>query len=94
MAGVPIYAEGGPGGGCELLDSYRTNLTGLTEEEVRALFMLNIPAPLMDLGVSQELKSAMLKLSAALPARSWLDETRSRQRIHLDSVEWEQTKLF
>ena len=69
-AGVPVYAERGPGGGCALLDSYRTTLTGLTQDEVRALFMLNIPAPLIDLGMGQELRAALLKLSAALPRRS------------------------
>ena len=42
-AGVPIYAEAGPEGGFALLDSYRTTLTGLTEGEVRALFMLSVP---------------------------------------------------
>ena len=63
-SGVPIYAERGPGGGCALLDSYRTNLTGLTPDEVRALFMFSIPAPLDKLGVSQELKTALLKLTA------------------------------
>ena len=68
-AGVPIYGEAGVDSGFALLDCYRTNLTGLSAGEVRALFMLNIPAPLADLGVSQELKSAMLKLTAALPPR-------------------------
>ncbi|MGD9101627.1 MAG: HTH domain-containing protein, partial [Anaerolineae bacterium] len=63
-AGVPVYAERGAGGGYALLDSYRTNLTGLTQDEVRALFMLSIPAPLAELGVSQELKAALLKLAA------------------------------
>lgn len=87
-AGIPVYAERGPGGGCALLDSYRTNLTGLTQDEVRALFMLSIPAPLAQLGVDSELKAALLKLSAALPATRRHDEERARQRIHLDSSGW------
>jgi predicted DNA-binding transcriptional regulator YafY len=90
QSGVPIYAERGPGGGVSLLDSYRTTLTGLSEGEVRALFMLSIPAPLADLGVSQELKAALLKLSAALPAARRRDEARVRKRFHLDGVGWRQ----
>ena len=88
MAGVPVYAERGPGGGCALLDSYRTTLTGLTQDEVRALFMLSIPAPLAELGVDHELKAALLKLSAALPVTRRQVEERVRQRIHLDSEGW------
>jgi predicted DNA-binding transcriptional regulator YafY len=87
-SGVPVYAESGPGGGCALLDSYRTNLTGLTADEARALFMLSIPAPLAQLGVTQELKAALLKLSAALPEARRHDEERIRQRIYLDSLTW------
>jgi predicted DNA-binding transcriptional regulator YafY len=87
-SGVPVYAESGPGGGCALLDSYRTNLTGLTSDEARALFMLSIPAPLDQLGVTQELKAALLKLSAALPEARRRDEERIRQRIYLDSLNW------
>jgi len=66
-SGVPVYPEHGPGGGFALLESYRTNLTGLTEGEMSALFMLNVPSPLEKLGVSQELQSALLKLEAAQP---------------------------
>lgn len=87
-AGVPVYAERGPGGGCALLDSYRTSLTGMTEDEVRALFMLSIPSPLADLGVGPELKAALLKLSASLPAAQQRDAERVRQRIHLDASGW------
>jgi predicted DNA-binding transcriptional regulator YafY len=87
-SGVPVYAESGPGGGCALLDSYRTNLTGLTADEARALFMLSIPAPLDQLGVTQELKAALLKLSAALPEARRSDEARIRQRVYLDSLNW------
>jgi len=91
-AGVPVYAERGPGGGCSLLEGYRTNLTGLTPLEARALFMLSIPAPLDQLGVTQELKTALLKLSAALPASQRSEEASSRQRIHLDSSWWFQAE--
>lgn len=91
-AGVPVYAERGPGGGCALIDSYRTTLTGLTPDEVRALFMLSIPAPLAELGVDQELKAALLKLSAALPAARRHDEEQVRQRIHLDPAGWSGTR--
>jgi predicted DNA-binding transcriptional regulator YafY len=92
MAGVPVYAERGPGGGCALLESYRSNLTGLTAAEVQALFMLSIPAPLAQLGVSQELKAALLKLSAAVPLAHRQEEERSRQRIYLDSTWWFQAE--
>jgi predicted DNA-binding transcriptional regulator YafY len=59
---------------------------------VRALFMLSIPAPLAELGVDQELKAALLKLSAALPLTRRQDEERARQRIHLDWVGWFKTE--
>jgi predicted DNA-binding transcriptional regulator YafY len=87
-AGVPVYGDRGPEGGFALLDSYRTNLTGLTEAEVRALFMLSIPAPLRDLGVGDELRSALLKLAAALPLRQRSEPELVRQRIHLDATWW------
>lgn len=89
-SGVPVYAERGPGGGISLVDSYRTTLTGLKSDEVRALFMLSIPAPLDQLGVGSELRAALLKLSAALPAARRSDETLVRQRIHLDWTPWAQ----
>ncbi len=89
-AGVPVYGEPGPEGGYALLDSYRTTLTGLTAGEARALFMLSIPEPLADLGVRQELRGALLKLSAALPDARRRDEERVRQRFHLDSTWWRQ----
>ena len=37
--GIPVYAEGGHGGGIVLDDRYRTTLTGLRENELRTLFI-------------------------------------------------------
>lgn len=91
-AGVPVYTERGPGGGIALVEDYRTNLTGLNADEVRALFMLSIPAPLDQLGVGDELRMALLKLSAALPSSRRADESTARQRIHLDAAGWFQSE--
>jgi len=88
FAGIPVYAQRGPGGGCGLLASYRTSLTGFSEDEVRALFMLSVPTPLTQLGVDQDLKAAMLKLSASLPPSRQDEEMRTRRRIHLDAAWW------
>lgn len=91
-SGVPIYASRGPGGGVRLIEEYRTTLTGLTPDETRALFMMSIPAPLMQLGMGEKFKGALLKLSAALPDSRRADEARTRQRIHLDSSWWFQAE--
>jgi predicted DNA-binding transcriptional regulator YafY len=91
-AGVPIYAERGPGGGVSLVENYRSDLTGLKKDEVQALFMLSIPLALRDLGFDQELKAALLKLSAALPSPLRVDEQLVRQRIHIDPRPWEQQR--
>jgi predicted DNA-binding transcriptional regulator YafY len=91
-AGIPVYTERGPGGGIALVEDYRTNLTGLNPDEVRALFMLSIPAPLDQLGVGDELRMALLKLSAALPSSRRAEEATARQRIHLDAAWWFQSE--
>lgn len=88
-AGVPVYADRGPGGGVALLDNYRTHLTGLHEDEVRALFMAGMPNALAELGFGGELKTAMLKLLAALPGERQGDEQWVRQRVLLD---WERVE--
>jgi predicted DNA-binding transcriptional regulator YafY len=87
-AGVPVLAERGPGGGCELPEKYRTNLTGLTEPEVRGLFLSAVPGPLADLGMGKALEAAMLKLAASLPDMHREDVARVRGRIHVDTAEW------
>lgn len=91
-SGVPVYASRGPGGGVRLIEEYRTTLTGLTPDETRALFMMNIPAPLTQLGMDETFKAALLKLSAALPDTRRAEEMRTRQRIHLDSSWWFQSE--
>src|SRR3954464_12988021 len=44
MAGVPVYSSAGRGGGWSLVGGARTDLTGLTVDEARALFLAAGPA--------------------------------------------------
>ncbi|MCA9919854.1 MAG: YafY family transcriptional regulator [Anaerolineales bacterium] len=91
-SGVPVYAERGPNGGCMLLESYRTNLTGLNEKEVQALFMFTVPGLLADLGADKASEAALLKLMASLPAPFQQDAAFVQQRLHLDPAAWFQTE--
>jgi len=88
VAGFPVYSERGLGGGCYLHKDYRMRLTDLTEGELAALFTMTVPTPLVDLGVGQQAKGALLKLAAALPATRRDVEQHVRNRIHLDPESW------
>ncbi len=89
IAGIPLYTLQGPGGGCSLVDGYQTRLTGLTETEIRALFLSTITAPSADLGMGRALEDALLKVSAALPESSRYNVEHTRQRFYVDMAEWQ-----
>lgn len=86
VAGVPVYTERGPGGGCQLIEDYQTRLTGLTDSEVQALAMLQTPRPLQELGLGAPLRAAMLKVLASLPDARRDDD--ARVRLHVDPEPW------
>ena len=87
-SGVPIYAETGRNGGFELLDGWRTRLTGLTAPEAQALFLSGLPGPAAELGLGDAVAAAELKLLAALPADWQVEATRVSARFHLDPRGW------
>ncbi|MEU9319111.1 WYL domain-containing protein [Streptomyces sp. NPDC048295] len=87
-AGVPVYAEPGRGGGYQLLDGYRTRLTGMSEGEARALFFAGLPGPAADLGLTAEMSAVRLKLLAALPTGLREEAERAAAVFHLDAPGW------
>ena len=87
-SGVPVYAERGSGGGWELLEEYRTNLTGLNLTEIQALFLRTPARLLADLGLTQASETGFTKLLAALPAMQQREIAQMQQRIHVDGASW------
>ena len=88
MAGVPVMAERGSGGGWSLMDGYHTNLTGLNEAEIQALFASRSSRLLEDLGLQKAEEAALIKLLAALPAMARQDAEYARQRLYVDASGW------
>lgn len=88
LAGVPLYADGGHGGGVALDEQYRTSLTGLQAAEVQALFTAGNQPLLAEIGLGDAAKQSERKLSAALPTqhRSMLEHFQ--QRIYIDPLWW------
>ena len=87
-AGVPIYADRGRGGGIRLLPGFRTDVTGLTQDEARALFVLTTGGAHADLGLAAPLRSAIAKVLGAVPAPFKPAATAVSQRILVDPVGW------
>jgi predicted DNA-binding transcriptional regulator YafY len=90
-AGVPVYTVRGPHGGIALLPDYRTDVSGLTADESRALFVLLSGSAHADLGLGQALASALRKVLAALPAPHRPQADLTSRRILIDPTRWGDT---
>ena len=90
-SGVPVFTVRGPQGGIALLPGFRTDVTGLTADESRALFVLLSGSAHADLGLGQALGSALRKVMAALPASHRPDADLTSRRILIDPVRWRGT---
>lgn len=66
-AGVPVYAERGRHGGFALLPGFRTELTGLNQDEALALLTAGSGRGDQAFGLGSALASAMRKVVDALP---------------------------
>ncbi|MGL4232580.1 MAG: helix-turn-helix transcriptional regulator [Casimicrobium sp.] len=87
-AGVPIYSERGRNGGFQLVEGWKTTLTGFTASEAQAVFMAGLAGPAAQLGLGREVIDAQLKLAASLPAQQRGDAQRVAERFHLDTLDW------
>jgi predicted DNA-binding transcriptional regulator YafY len=85
-AGVPVRAESGPGGGCQLVEGYRFPLRGLRPEEAEALLILGVPGALRELGLDAAATAAhrQIRVTAGLPGPGGSGSAL----VHLDVPRW------
>ena len=84
MAGLPVYSVQGRNGGWRLAGDGRTDLTGLTVSEARALFLVAGPAST----ATPDVKAALRKLLRALPEPLRESAAAASSAIHVDPVGW------
>ncbi len=88
-AGVPIYSIRGPQGGFELWRGFRSQLTGLNEDEAESLFLMGMPAVARLLGLGDALDRAGLKLLESLPPGARSHAESSREHFLHDIDPWD-----
>lgn len=87
MAGVPVYSQAGRNGGWQLLGGGRTDLSGLTADEARTLFLAagavgTAAVPTVDTS------SALRKLLRALPETFRADAEAAVSAVMVDPTGW------
>jgi len=88
LAGVPIYGEGGPGGGYSLLPDYHLQVAGLNEEELSTLFFSEGQRPLSDLDLHTAREVALAKVLSTLSERDKKRAGEIQERLHVDPTGW------
>ena len=85
MAGLPIYSRQGRNGGWQLAGGGRTDLSGLTASEARALFLVAGPSS----AATPEVKAALRKLVRALPESFRTQAEAASTAVVVDPAGWD-----
>jgi predicted DNA-binding transcriptional regulator YafY len=87
-AGVPVYAEPGRNGGVRLLESYSTDLSGLSLAEAELVPLLGLSDAFAGIALGTSLRRTETKLLMALPDDQRIRAEQARRRIHVDLARW------
>ncbi|MFF3979624.1 helix-turn-helix transcriptional regulator [Streptomyces sp. NPDC001828] len=82
-AGVPVYSQRGRGGGWSLVGGARTDLTGLTADEIRTLFLAVGP-----LSTTPASRTALRKLVRAMPSTLRSKAEAAARAQVTDGLDW------
>jgi predicted DNA-binding transcriptional regulator YafY len=89
MAGIPVYSIQGRGGGWRLVGGARTDLSGLTAKEARALFLVAGPAS----ATTPAVKAALRKLVHALPEPFRAQAQAAATSLVMDPQRWGSSRI-
>jgi predicted DNA-binding transcriptional regulator YafY len=89
MAGVPVYSVQGRGGGWRLVGGARTDLSGLTAGEARALFLVAGSAS----AATPAVNAALRKLVQALPEPFRVDAEAAASSLVVDPQRWGSSRI-
>ncbi len=89
LAGFPVYSMPGRHGGWHLLGGGRTDLSGLTAPEARALFSVAGPA----VTATPEVRAALRKLVRALPESFRAEAQAAADSVVIDDRAWGRTAV-
>lgn len=94
ISGVPVYSTAGRSGGWQLIGEAKTDLTGLSSSEARALFVAvgRSIGDGGDDGNPAELRSALRKLTGALPEPFRDEASLATSAIKIDARGWGQVE--
>ena len=84
MAGLPVYSLQGRGGGWRLAGGGRTDLSGLSAAEARALFLVAGPSS----SATPEVRAALRKLIRALPEAFRTQAEAAQSALVIDAQGW------
>jgi len=88
ISGIPVVAERGRTGGWRLMDHFRSQLSGLKLDDMKALFILPPEEMLADLGVQTHGLNIRQKLLASLPSLSKTEGQHFLEKIVIDTGTW------
>lgn len=88
LAGLPIYSVQGRGGGWRLAGEGRTDLSGLSAAEARALFLVAGPAST----ATPEVRGALRKLVHALPEGFRAQAEAASSALLVDRRSWDEAR--
>ena len=86
MAGLPVYSQQGRNGGWRLAGGGRTDLSGLSAAEARALFLVAGPSS----SATPQVKAALRKLVRALPEPLRAGAEAASTAVVVDPADWDQ----